>query len=222
MSTAPSFPWHPYPEMSDGDRAARAEGFRDEMATRRSCRAFSSRRVPRRVIEAAIAAAGSAPSGANRQPWHFCAIASTGAKVAIRVAIEEEERRLYGDSRSAEWLGTVRAYSDGAEKPYLETAPWLIVVFGQSRANGDELLPNVHVAESVGIACGLLIAALHRAGLATLIHTPDPAGFLTRICRRPAWEKPLMLIVVGHAASEATVPAAALDKKPLEQIASWL
>ncbi|MHA6719758.1 nitroreductase family protein [Sphingomonas sp. RS6] len=222
MSTASFLPWRPYPDLSEGERLARAEDFRDDMSSRRSCRAFSTRAVPRRVIEAAIATAGGAPSGANRQPWHFCAIASAGAKVALRVAIEEEERRLYGDAGSAEWLGTVREYSGGADKAYLESAPWIIVAFGRIRESADELIPNVHVNESVGIACGLLLASLHRAGLATLVHTPDPAGFLTRICRRPAWEKPVMLIVAGHAADDATVPAAALDKKPLEQIASWL
>ncbi|WP_404333950.1 nitroreductase family protein [Sphingomonas sp. MMS12-HWE2-04] len=217
-------PWQPYPPLSDAERVARARAFGDSMRTRRSCRAFSEDSVPREVIEAALMAAGSAPSGANRQPWHFSVVASPEAKIAIRVAAEEEEQAFYGGRAGREWLEALAPLGTKADKPYLETAPWLIVVFAQRR-NGmraEDLQHNYYVTESVGIACGLLIAALHQAGIATLVHTPSPMRFLNRVCQRPETEKPVMIIVAGHAAPDATIPAHALDKKPLEQIASWL
>lgn len=217
-------PWRPYPEATEDERLARAEAFCTLMRGRQSCRDFSAAPVPRSIIEAAIAAAGSAPSGANRQPWHFCAVASRGAKTAIRVAIEEEERRFYGGQRSPEWLGALRAFGGGPGKPYLETAPWLIVAFGETHpgTGTGSLIPNPYMLESVGIAVGLLLATLHSAGVATLVHTAEPAAFLNRLCRRPAQERPLMLIVAGLPAEDATVPAESRDKKPLERIASWL
>ncbi|MDF7774630.1 nitroreductase family protein [Sphingomonas sp. AOB5] len=206
------------------ERLARAEAFLETMRTRHSCRSFSDRDVPREVIEAAILTAGTAPSGANHQPWHFAAISSPGAKLAIRVAAEEEERSFYGGRASKEWLDAIGPLGTNADKPYLETAPWLIVVFAQRRGGIDAVtdMQNYYVPESVGIACGMLLTALHEAGLATLTHTPNPMKFLNRICQRPAHEKPMMIIVTGHAAEDATVPAHALKKKSLEQIASWL
>jgi nitroreductase len=219
-----ALPWQPYPLLTDGERVDRARGFRDAMASRRSCRMFSEDPVPREVIEAAVEAASSAPSGANRQPWHFAVVSSDEAKCAIRVAAEEEERAFYNGRAGSEWLDALWPLGTGAEKPYLETAPWLIVVFGQRRGgpDPDNLKQNYYVTESVGIACGLLLATLHQAGVATLVHTPSPMRFLNRVCRRPDHEKPMMVIVAGHPSADATIPVTALDKKTLEQAASWL
>ena len=176
------------------------------------------------MIEFAIRAAGTAPSGANHQPWHFAAVSSPEAKRAIRLAAEEEERDFYANRASAEWLAALAPLGTDHEKPFLETAPWLIVCFGQRKGGMEEdgQATNYYVTESVGIACGLLLATLHEAGLATLTHTPSPMGFLREICGRPAHEKPLMIVVAGHPAPEARVPEHALKKKPLERIASWL
>lgn len=215
-------PWTPDTDLPDHERVAHAAAFCERMATRHSCRSFSDRPVPRAVIETAIAAAGSAPSGANRQPWHFAVIASPGAKTALRVAVEEEERHFYGGIGGSEWQGVLHDLGAHAEKPYLETAPFIIVAFGQSRASDTDRFPNPHVTESLGIACGLLLTTLHLAGLATLVHTATPARFLNRLCRRPEHERPILMIVVGHPAPDAVIPAAALARKPLDQIASWL
>jgi iodotyrosine deiodinase len=176
------------------------------------------------VIEAAILSAGTAPNGANHQPWHFAAIASPAIKRQIRAAAEEEERAFYAGKAGEEWLDALAPLGTDADKPFLEIAPWLIVVFAQRRGGvteGDNR-QNYYVTESVGIACGLLLTALHSAGLATLTHTPSPMGFLRTVCGRPADEKPLMIIVVGHPAPNATVPVHATLKKPLEAISSWL
>ena len=223
---------HPYPslpELSDEERIARAFAAFERLRTRRSCRAFVDTPVPREVIEYAIRAAGTAPNGANHQPWHFAAISSTDTKRAIREAAEAEERRFYGadgdaPKASEEWLGALDPLGTDAEKPFLETAPWLIVCFAQRKGGiaEDGKTQNYYVNESVGLACGMLIATLHEAGLATLTHTPSPRGFLREICGRPEHEKPLMIVVAGHPAPDATVPDHAMQKKPLEQIASWL
>lgn len=217
------------PHLAEAERIARARSLAERLQSRRSCRAFAHAPVPRAVIEAAIAAAGSAPSGANHQPWHFAAISSAEIKRAIRIAAEAEEQRFYGaDGAEAkageEWLAALRDLGTDADKPFLEIAPWLIVVFAQRKGGiaEDGETQNYYVNESVGIACGLLLATLQEAGLATLTHTPSPMGFLRTICRRPEWEKPVMIVVTGLAASDATVPAKALIKKPLAQIASWL
>lgn len=219
-----TLPWQPYPPLSDAERIARAAAFHESMATRRSCRQFSDRPVPRAVIEAAISTAGTAPSGANHQPWHFAAIESPEAKAAIRVAAEEEERAFYGGRAGPEWLTALHPLGTGPDKPFLETAPWLIVAFTQRRGGIDlaARAQNYYVTESVGIACGLLLATLHQAGIATLVHTPNPMRFLNRLCRRPADEKPLMIIVAGHPGADAIIPVHACKKKSLEQIATWL
>ncbi len=223
MTEHEALPWQPYPELSDESRIERARAFLAEMATRRSCRAFSDSPVPREVIEAALRAAGSAPSGANRQPWHFCAIEAPEAKAAIRVAVEEEERHFYSGRAPANWINAVRPLGTGADKPYLEVAPWLIAIFAQRHATEEEeRLRNYYVVESVCIAAGLLLATLHAAGIATLVHTPHPMRFLNLVCRRPDNERPVMLIVVGHPAPGATMPANVISKKPLEEISSWL
>ncbi|WPZ04589.1 nitroreductase family protein [Blastomonas marina] len=223
---------HPYPalpEFSDEERVARAKAVFDRLKTRRSCRAFSAAPVPREVIENAIRAAGTAPNGANHQPWHFVAISSPETKRAIREAAEAEERRFYGadgdkPKASEEWLGALDPIGTDEHKPFLETAPWLVVCFAQRKGGIEEdgKTQNYYVNESVGIACGMLISTLHEAGLATLTHTPSPMGFLREICGRPEWEKPLMIVVVGHPAADATVPEHALRKKPLDQISSWI
>ncbi|MEE4200148.1 nitroreductase family protein [Erythrobacter sp.] len=207
----------------------RARAMRDRLKERRTCQYFSNEAVPSEVIEAAIEAAGTAPNGANHQPWHFAVVSSPAKKCAIRKAAEAEERRFYGQDgadpkASEEWLGALKDLGTDADKPFLETAPYLIVVFAQRKGGIEEdgKTQNYYVNESVGIACGMLIATLHEAGLATLTHTPSPMGFLREACERPEWEKPLMIVVVGHPSADATVPAHALKKKPLSQIASWL
>jgi nitroreductase len=207
----------------------RARMLAKRLSERRTCRDFTSEPVPREVIEAAIRAAGSAPSGANHQPWHFAVVASPEKKRAIREAAEAEERRFYGadgdDPKAGEeWLAALADLGTDADKPFLDIAPYLIVVFAQRKGGiaEDGQTQNYYVNESVGIACGMLIATLHEAGLATLTHTPSPMGFLRQVCGRPEWEKPVMIVVAGHPAPDATVPAHALKKKPLSQIASWL
>lgn len=217
------------PPLTGDEATARARALADRLAQRRSCRWFSPEPVPREVIEAAITAAGSAPSGANHQPWHFAVVASPEKKRAIREAAEAEERRFYGaDGKhakaGAEWLAALKDLGTDASKPFLEIAPWLIVVFAQRKGGiaEDGQTQNYYVSESVGIACGMLLSTLHEAGVATLTHTPSPMGFLRQVCGRPEWEKPVMIVVAGRPAPDATVPAHALIKKPLAQIASWL
>lgn len=217
------------PALPDNEGISRARAMRDKLKQRRTCRYFSDLPVPREVIEAAIEAAGSAPNGANHQPWHFAVVSSPEKKRAIREAAEEEERRFYGaegnkPKASKEWLEALAPIGTDEDKPFLEVAPWLIVVFAQRKGGIEEdgVTQNYYVNESVGIACGMLITTLHEAGCATLTHTPSPMGFLREICERPEHEKPLMIVVVGHPAEDATVPAHAVRKKPLSQIASWL
>ncbi|MGE0179818.1 MAG: nitroreductase family protein [Sphingomonas sp.] len=202
----------------------RARDFYERIGTRRTCRFFSADPVPREIIEYAIRAAGTAPSGANHQPWHFTAIASARLKRRLREAAEAEERAFYAGKAGKEWLEALAPLGTDADKPYLEIAPWHIVVFGQRKGGlePEDAKQNYYVTESVGIACGFLLLALHEAGLATLTHTPNPMGFLNRLCGRPQSEKPIMVIVTGRPAPDATVPAHALVKKPLERISSWL
>lgn len=217
------------PAIDDDERIQRAQAFREKLSSRRSCRYFDDTPVPKEIIEAAILAGGSAPNGANHQPWHFAVVSSPDIKKSIRAAAEEEEREFYGaDTGNAkasdEWLDALNPLGTDQDKPFLETAPWLIVVFAQRKGGIEEdgKTQNYYVNESVGLACGMLITTLHEAGLATLTHTPSPMGFLRNICGRPAEEKPVMIIVVGHPAKDATVPTHALRKKPLEQVSSWL
>ena len=223
MKDVPSVPYA-LPDFTDEERVARAAEFREEIAGRRSCRMFSDAPVPRAVIEQAILAAGTAPSGANHQPWHFAAVSTPGLKHRIRLAAEDEERAFYAGKAGQEWLEALAPLGTDEEKSYLDAAPWHIVVFGQRRGGiePDDKKTNYYVTESVGIACGFMLAALHRAGLATLTHTPSPMGFLRELCGRPADEKPYMIIVVGHPAADARVPRHALRKKPLDRVSSWL
>jgi nitroreductase len=224
MKEVPSVPYTALPDLEVEERVARAREFREELSTRRSCRMFSDAPVPRAMIEQAILAAGTAPSGANHQPWHFAVVSSPELKHRIRLAAEEEERLFYAGKAGQEWLEALAPLGTDEDKSYLDAAPWHIVVFGQRRGGIEpgERKTNYYVVESVGIACGLLLAALHRAGLATLTHTPAPMGFLREICRRPADEKPVMIVVAGLPADGALVPLHALRKKPLDQISSWL
>jgi nitroreductase len=189
---------------------------------RRTVRDFAPDPVSREVIEAAIRAAGSAPSGANQQPWSFVAIADPAIKARIRAAAEEEERAFYESRAGEEWLEALAVLGTDWEKPFLETAPWLIVIFQQRwgvRPDGRRV-KHYYAPESVGIATGFLIAALHEAGLATLTHTPAPMGFLNEICGRPENEKAMILLVVGKPAEGCQLPA--IGKKPLEEIATFL
>lgn len=217
-------PWVELPDYDDATRIARSAAFYDRLRTRRTCRYFSADPVPRAVIEHALRAAGTAPSGANHQPWHFAVIGSAALKAEVRAAAEEEERAFYAGKASAEWIEALAPLGTDEDKTYLEVAPWLIVVFGQRRGGlyPEDDRQNYYVNESVGIATGFLLAALHEAGLATLTHTPNPMRFLNRVCGRPANEKPMMIVVAGKAAPDATIPVHATIKKPLEQIATWL
>jgi iodotyrosine deiodinase len=224
MNDHETIPYRALPAYTDAERIARSADFHARLKTRRTCRQFSDAAVPREVIENAIRAAGTAPSGANHQPWHFAVIGSADKKRALREAAEAEERAFYDGKASAEWIEALAPLGTDADKPYLETAPWLIAIFAQRRGGmypGDDK-QNYYIGESVGIATGFLIAALHDAGLATLTHTPNPMKFLNRLCERPANEKPVMVLVLGQPAADATVPVHATIKKPLDQISSWL
>jgi len=224
MIDHPTMPYTALPTLSDEERIAAARAVRDEISTRRTCRMFAPTPVPREVIEAAILAGGSAPSGANHQPWHFAVISSPELKHRIRIEAEKEEEAFYAGKAGREWLDALAPLGTDPDKSFLDVAPWLIVVFGQRRGGIEPGADkkNYYVTESVGIACGFMLAALHRAGLATLTHTPSPMGFLREICGRPSSENPLMIIVAGLPAEDATIPVYATRKKPLEQISSWL
>jgi nitroreductase len=204
------------------DMERRAEELYREMDRRRSVRHFSATPVPRRLIELAIQTASTAPSGAHRQPWRFVAVSDPELKRRIRVAAEREERINYlGGRMPPEWLEALRPLGTDWRKPYLETAPWLVVVFEELfgyHPDGSKR-KNYYVKESVGIACGLFITALHRMGLATLTHTPSPMGFLAGILGRPANEKPYILFPVGYPDADARVPE--LRRKSLGEVALW-
>ena len=207
-------------DLDADEAAARAQAFFDEVRRRHSVREFSDAPVAQGVMEACIAAAGRAPSGANHQPWHFCLIGDPAVKKAIRAAAEEEERAFYGGRAGEEWLDALAPIGTDADKPFLEIAPWLIAVFAQRRGGVEAGMDkkNYYINESVGIACGFLLAALHRTGLATLTHTPKPMTFLNETLGRPATEKAFLLIVVGKPAPDARIPNHALIKKPLKDI----
>lgn len=205
---------------SDADMLARVGEFFDHMKRRHSVRDFSTRPVPRAVIEMAVATAGRAPSGANHQPWFFAAISDPALKARIRAEAEAEEEKFYDGGAGDEWLRALEPLGTDAAKPHLEDAPWLIVVFAQRWGTFDDgsRFKNYYVPESVGIATGFLIAALHQAGLSCLTHTPNPMKFLNETLGRPTSEKPVMILAVGHPAEHATVPAVAKMKKPLDEI----
>jgi len=203
--------------------ASHARELFERMRSRRSVRDFSTDPVPRALIEAALATAHTAPSGANRQPWHFVAVSDPTVKAAIREAAEAEEREFYEGGRAPdEWLEALAPLGTGPSKPHLTDAPWLVVVFKEVHgvaADGSKIT-NYYVNESVGIACGLFIAAVHWMGLATLTHTPQPMRFLNRILDRPTHERPYILFPVGFPAADCRVPAIA--KKPLDDVVTWV
>lgn len=224
MKPHDTVPYTTLPNYSDSERVAHAKAAYDRIKTRRSCRQLSDAPVPRAVIEYALMAAGTAPNGANHQPWHFAVIESAAKKAEIRKGAEGEEKTFYSGKGSEEWLEALAPLGTDDDKPYLETAPYLIVIFGQRKGGlyrGDTK-KNYYVNESVGIATGMLISALHDAGLATLTHTPNPMKFLNAICQRPSDEKPMMILVVGKPADNATIPVHATIKKSLDEISSWL
>ncbi|CUJ93881.1 F420-0--gamma-glutamyl ligase [Ruegeria denitrificans] len=197
-----------------------ARAFYERMKRRHTVRDYSSKPVSREVIEECIRTAGTAPSGANHQPWHFVAISAPTFKKKIREAAEEEERQFYDGGAGDEWLKALEPIGTNDNKPHLEEAAWLIVVFAQRWGHFEDgtRFKNYYVPESTGIACGFLLAALHHAGLVTLTHTPNPMKFLNKMFDRPDSEKPIMIVAVGHAAKDAKVPAVAKIKKPLDEI----
>lgn len=210
-----SFREYPVAEM-----VQRSREFADEMQRRRTVRQFSERPVPRTIIEAAVEAAGTAPSGAHQQPWHFLVVSDASLKRAIREAAEAAEAEFYATA-PAEWLALLAPLGTDAHKPYLEIAPYLIVIFAERYGLDQDGVrhPHYYVMESVGIAAGFLLAGLHHAGLATLTHTPNPMGFLSEILGRPANERAVMIVVAGYPAPDARVPD--LRRKPLSAIATF-
>lgn len=209
------------PRVPD-DMLRRSQDFLALMAKRRTVRDYSDKPVPREIIANAVRTAALAPSGANQQPWTFVCMSDPAAKARIRVAAEEEEKAFYDGRAGGEWLEALRHLGTDWRKPFLETAPWLIAIFGQryGTAPDGRKVKHYYVPESVGIASGFLIAALHNAGLATLTHTPSPMGFLNDICGRPESEKAYILLVAGYPAEDCTVPAIA--KKTLDEVSVWM
>jgi nitroreductase len=217
------WPFEPlqFSEQTPQEMARAAQGFYEHIRKRRSVREYSDRPVPREIIENALRAAGTAPSGANMQPWHFVVVGDPELKSKIRVAAELEEKEFYEHRASEEWLRALEPLGTNETKPFLENAPWLIAVFLKkfSFDGQGKRLKNYYTAESVGIACGFLLGALHWAGLVTLTHTPSPMKFLNELLERPSDERPYMLIVTGYPADDAMVPV--IGKEPLERIATF-
>jgi iodotyrosine deiodinase len=218
----PFVPLTDYREFDADTMTRRAESFYEEVKRRRTVREFSSRPVPREVIEHCVRAAGTAPNGANLQPWHFVVVGDPEIKRKIRAGAEEEEREFYNGKAPQEWLEALAPLGTDEHKPFLETAPWLIVIFGESYGElpDGRKVKHYYTQESVGIATGILITAIHHAGLVSLTHTPSPMGFLNDILGRPSRERPFLILVVGYPAEGVTVPD--ITKKPLTQIATFL
>ena len=194
-----------------------AEAFRDALATRRSVRSFSSEPVPREVLERCLEAALTAPSGANLQPWHFVLVGDTATKREIREAAEAEEREFYSHRAPEQWLSALEPLGTDAHKPFLESAPWLIAIFVQKSGTGPDgqKIKHYYPIESVGLAAGMLITALHLAGLGTLTHTPSPMKFLNQILHRPSNERPFLLLVAGYPEDGTVVPD--IQRRPFSQ-----
>lgn len=207
-------------ELTDEEMLTEARNFYDTMKRRHTVRDFSDRPVAREVIETCIQTAGTAPSGANHQPWHFVAISDPKIKRQVRLAAEEEERKFYEGAAGDEWLKALEPLGTNDEKPHLEQAPWLIVIFAQRWGYFDDgtRFKNYYVPESTGIASGILLTALHLAGLVSLTHTPNPMKYLTKLLGRPDHEKPIMIVAVGHPSEDAKIPKVAKLKKPLAEI----
>jgi nitroreductase len=222
MAKYKQIPLQGYEEYAPEEMVRRAQDFYNLMRRRRTVREFSDKPVPREVIENCLNTAGTAPNGANLQPWHFVVISDPQIKRAIREGAEAEEREFYERRATPEWLEALAPLGTDAHKPFLETAPCLIAIFAQSYgiAKEGQKVHHYYVQESVGIATGLLVAAVHNAGLVSLTHTPSPMDFLNEILKRPKNERPFLLLVVGYPATSVTVPA--IDKKSLEEIATFI
>lgn len=222
MSPAELIPLTSYTQFPVDEMKVRAIDFRMTMQRRRSVRHFSDKPVPREIIQECLLAAGSAPSGANMQPWHFVVVSDHELKRQIRIAAEKEEHEFYRRRAPQEWLKALEPLGTDEHKPFLETAPYLIAIFSRthSQLSDGRRVKNYYIQESVGIATGILITALHHAGLATLPHTPSPMGFLADILERPDGERPFLLLVVGYPAEDAVVPK--ITKKSLEEIVTYL
>lgn len=218
------WPFEPlvFSEKTHEEMALAARAFYEQIKKRRTVREFSTHPVARTIIEDALKAAGTAPSGANMQPWYFIAISNPALKKKIRVAAEQEEKEFYEHRASDEWLKALEPLGTNEHKDFLDTAPWLIVVFLKkfSRDEHGNRLKNYYTTESVGISCGFLLSALHWAGLATLTHTPSPMKFLNQVLERPKDERAYMIIVTGYPSDDATVPV--IGKKPLDRIATFV
>lgn len=222
MSKAIFQPLSAYVEYPVEEMKQRAASFLRDMQRRRTVRHFSDRPVPRQIIEDCLLTAGTAPNGANLQPWHFVVVSDPNVKKEIRTAAEEEEAEFYHRRAPQEWLDALAPLGTDAHKPFLESAPYLIAIFGKNHSElpDGRRVKNYYVSESVGIATGFLIAALHNAGLVSLTHTPSPMGFLNNILNVTSDSKPFLLLVVGYPAEEAQVPV--ISKKPLEEIATFI
>lgn len=214
----PDFKEYPEDEMRE-----QAEKYYEEIKTRHSVRHFTDKPVSRDIIETCLKAAGTAPSGANHQPWHFVCVEDRELKRKIRIAAEEEERSFYAGKAGETWLSDLEKVGTDEHKPFLDTAAWLIVIFLKRSSVKDDgsKQKNYYMNESCGIATGFLINALHRAGLATLTHTPNPMTFLSEVLGRPANERAFMILVAGYPTDDAVIPLAATQKKPLEEIATF-
>ncbi len=215
-------PFEEYEEYPVDEMRRRAAEFAADMRRRRTVRHFSERAVPREIIDDCLLAAGRAPNGANRQPWHFVVVADPEVKRRIREGAEKEEKEFYERRAPREWLEALAPLGTNEHKPFLETAPYLIAIFAESYIVGPngEKLKNYYVSESVGIATGFLVVALHHAGLASLTHTPSPMGFLNEILGRPQNERPFLLLVVGYPAEDALVPD--IGKKELSEFVTYV
>jgi nitroreductase len=238
MKAHNSSPLNDFIEYPPEEMLARSEAFYQNIKRRHSIRSFSDRPVPREIIENCIKAAGTAPNGANHQPWHFVAIHSEDVKRQVREQAELHEQGFYAGRAGEEWLDALKPLGTDANKPYLQHAPWLIAIFSQKtgglntgeksneeaseQKSEQKKATNYYVHESVGIATGFLINALHSSGLVTLTHTPKPMSFLSKICERPDNERPYMLLIAGYPAEDASIPHHAQHKKPLEEIATFL
>ena len=222
MKSYPTIPLHQYQEYPLAEMRERVAAFYENLDRRRTVREFSDRPVPRDIIETALKAGNTAPSGANLQPWHFVVISGAETKKKIREAAEIEEREFYEHRASEEWLAALESLGTDSDKPFLETAPYLIAVFLQKFGTlpDGRKVKHYYPVESTGIASGMLIAALHTAGLATLTHTPSPMKFLNEILGRPVSERPFLLLVVGYPDDDAEVPD--IKRKTLAEFASFV
>jgi iodotyrosine deiodinase len=222
MTKSRFIPLPGYLQITEGEMRIRSKSFLKDLQGRRTVREFSDRSVPKDVIQNCILAAGTAPNGANRQPWHFVVVGDQKIKHKIRIGAEEEEKAFYAGRASDEWLEALEHLGTNAEKSFLETAPYLIVIFAERFVVHEDGTKgeNYYVNESAGIATGMLITAVHRAGLVSLTHTPSPMGFLNKILDRPDHERAFLILVVGYPDGEAQVPD--IKKKSLDEIATFL